>query len=176
MRVRMKLVVPLTMPITRRMCSPTSDSRSGRMSGMPPATAASKSRSTPAASAAANSSAPTLASSSLLAVTTGLPRLEGGEDQLAGRLDAADDLDDHVDVRVVDHRGGVGGEHAVGQLDRALPAEAAHRDPGDLEAQPGAGRDVVAPGVDQVHERRADVAAAQQADADRRLVVHGPER
>jgi hypothetical protein len=69
----MKLVVPLTMPITRRMGSPRSDSRSGRMMGMPPATAASNSRSTPAASAAANSSAPTLASSSLLAVTTGLP-------------------------------------------------------------------------------------------------------
>ena len=42
---------------------------------MPPATAASNSRSTPASSAAANSSVPTLASSSLLAVTTGLPCL-----------------------------------------------------------------------------------------------------
>src|SRR6266511_3953975 len=51
-RVRMKLVVPFTMPITRRMRSPASDSRRGRMRGMPPATEA---------------------SSSLLAVTTGLP-------------------------------------------------------------------------------------------------------
>ena len=30
------MVVPLTMPITRRMRSPASDSRSGRISGMPP--------------------------------------------------------------------------------------------------------------------------------------------
>ena len=57
------------------MRSPASDSRSGRMKGMPPATAASNSRSTPASSAAANSSAPTLASSSLFPVTTGLPAL-----------------------------------------------------------------------------------------------------
>ena len=68
-------MVPLTMPMTWSMGSPSSDSRSGRTSGMPPPTAASNSRSTPAASAAANSSAPTLASSSLLAVTTGLPAL-----------------------------------------------------------------------------------------------------
>src|SRR5581483_11409456 len=75
MRVRMKLVVPLTIPITRRIRSPASDSRSGRIRGIPPATDASKSRSTPAVSAASNSSLPTLASSSLFAVTTGLPRL-----------------------------------------------------------------------------------------------------
>jgi hypothetical protein len=55
------------------MRSPASDSRSGRISGIPPATAASKRRSTPAVAAASNSSAPQLASSSLLAVTTGLP-------------------------------------------------------------------------------------------------------
>ena len=73
MRVRMKLVVPLTMPMTRLMRSPASDSRSGRMRGMAPHTAASNSRSTPDFTAASNSSAPWVASSSLLAVTTGLP-------------------------------------------------------------------------------------------------------
>ena len=40
-RVRMKLVVPLTMPSTRLTRSPASDSRSGRSSGIAPATAAS---------------------------------------------------------------------------------------------------------------------------------------
>jgi hypothetical protein len=65
--------VPLTIPVRRRIFSPASDSRSGRISGMPPATDASKSRSTPARSAASKSSVPTLASNSLLAVTTGLP-------------------------------------------------------------------------------------------------------
>ncbi len=69
----MKLVVPLMIPITRLIGSPRRLSRRARMIGMPPATAASKSRSTPASSLTANSSVPTLASSSLLAVTTGLP-------------------------------------------------------------------------------------------------------
>ena len=72
MRVSTKLVVPLTIPMTRRIGSPRRLSRRLRTSGMPPATAASKSRSTPWWSAASNSSTPTLASSSLLAVTTGL--------------------------------------------------------------------------------------------------------
>ncbi|CAB4587420.1 unannotated protein [freshwater metagenome] len=61
------------MPMTRLTGSPRRLSRSARMTGIPPATAASKSKSTPAASAAPNSSTPTLANSSLLAVTTGLP-------------------------------------------------------------------------------------------------------
>ena len=43
------------------------------MSGMPPATAASNSRSTPAMAATSKSSSPKLANNSLLAVTTGLP-------------------------------------------------------------------------------------------------------
>ena len=66
-------MVPFMIPSTRRIGSARSDSRSGRMNGMPPATAASKSRSTPASCAAAYSSAPQAARSALLAVTTGLP-------------------------------------------------------------------------------------------------------
>lgn len=66
-------MVPLTMPMMRLIGSPTSDSRSGRMNGIPATTAASYSRSTPLASATSANSLPTLASSSLLAVTTGLP-------------------------------------------------------------------------------------------------------
>ena len=91
------------MPVTRRMRSPTSDSRSGRINGMPPATDASNSRSTPAVAATSNSSSPKLASSSLFAVTTGLPDFSAVEDQRTRGLDAADHLDDHVDVAVGDH-------------------------------------------------------------------------
>ena len=69
--VRMKFVVPLTIPITSRMRSPANDSRRGRMSGMAPATAASKSRSTPDALAMSASAPPWEAMSSLLPVTTG---------------------------------------------------------------------------------------------------------
>ena len=62
------------MPITRRMRSPASDSRSGRMSGMPPATDASNRRSTPAASGGLEQL--------LAGVREQL--LVGGDDRLAG--------------------------------------------------------------------------------------------
>ena len=65
-------------------------------------------------------------------------RLAGGQrrgDQLAGRLDAADDLDDEVDVRIGDDVVGVAGEHAGRQVDVAVAGEVAHGDPGDLEAR-----------------------------------------
>src|SRR5260370_655804 len=52
MRVRMKFVVPLTMPRMSCTQSPARDSRKGRIRGMPPAAAASNSRTTPAVSAA----------------------------------------------------------------------------------------------------------------------------
>ena len=48
-----------------------------------------------------------------------LARLEGGEDQVAGGLDAADELDDEVDVGVVDDRAGVVGEPVGREGDRA---------------------------------------------------------
>ena len=46
---------------------------------------------------------------------------------------------------------------------------AAHRDGGDLELYAGAGGDVVAVALDQVHQRTAHVAASEDADTD---VVH----
>ena len=45
--------------------------------------------------------------------------LEGGGDEGAGRLDAADDLDDDVDVAAFDERGGVGGDQRAGRCPRA---------------------------------------------------------
>src|SRR3954466_15899609 len=113
------------MPITRRMRSPASDSRSGRMSGMPPPTDASKRMSTPAPSAVSNSSRPWVAMSSLLAVTTGLPPLSAStmrpragsvppqerfDEEATGGLEAADDLDHDVDVGIAHDRGGIVGE------------------------------------------------------------------
>ncbi len=107
------------------------------MSGIPPATAASKSRSTPCSSASANSSVPTLASSSLLPVTTGLPASQRGCDQLAGRFDATDHLDDEIDVGVDDHLVGVAGEHTVGQRHAPVLRHVADGDAGDLEPEAG---------------------------------------
>ncbi len=95
-----------------------------------------------------------------------LARLERGEHQLACRLDAADDLDDDVDLGVDHDPGGVEREHVLGQLDRTLLGQAPHRHTGHLEEHPGAGGDGVAAAVDEIDQRRADVAAAQQTDAD----------
>ena len=152
------------MPITRVMRSPASDSRSGRMSGMPPATDASNSRSTPAVSAASNSSSPKFASSSLFAVTTGLPDFSAVEDQAAGGLDAADDLDHDVDRR---DRSTTASASLVStparELDVALLGHVVHGDPRHLELHTGALRDEVGVDVEQAHERRAHVPTAQQS-------------
>ena len=45
---------------------------------------------------------------------------EGGRDQLAGRLDAADDLDDEVDVGVGDDVVGIARQHTRVELDVAI--------------------------------------------------------
>ena len=95
---RMKLVVPLTIPITRVIRSPASDSRSGRSSGIAPATAASKYRSAPDGPAAANRSAACSASSALFAVTTDLPARSALVSSARAGLDAADHLDHDVHI------------------------------------------------------------------------------
>ncbi len=66
-------MVPLTMPTTRSTWSPAIDRRSGPMTGIAPATAASKYRSVCVESAASASSSVYSASSALFAVTTALP-------------------------------------------------------------------------------------------------------
>ena len=55
--------------------------------------------------------------------------LERGGDERAGRLDAADDLDDDVDVAAFDQGGGVGGEQR--RVDVDALAAAAGRPDGD---------------------------------------------
>ena len=73
MRVRMKFVVPFTIPSTRCTFVTTSDSRSTLITGIAAHTDASKRSWTPPSCAAANSSALRRASSCLFAETTGLP-------------------------------------------------------------------------------------------------------
>ncbi len=123
-------MVPFTMPMTWSMGSPSNDSRSGRTSGMPPPTAASNSTSTPDASAVANTSAAVVGQQLLVGGDDRLARLERVEDELAGRLDAPDHLDDHVDVGIVHDRGGVVGEAVQGQIDPSVLGRVAHRHPG----------------------------------------------
>ena len=95
-----------------------------------------------------------------------LARLQGGEHQLPGRLDAAHDLDDDVDVGIGDDRPGVVGEHVGGQLDVAAAGRVPDGDTGDLEVEPGARRDGGPLAGHEGDERGADGAAAEHADAD----------
>ena len=67
--VRMKLVVPLTIPCTRSIVAPASDSWITRITGTTPATAPSNRSCTPSARATSHSSSPCWESSCLLAVT-----------------------------------------------------------------------------------------------------------
>ena len=134
-------MVPLTMPTTRLIRSPASDCVSGRITGIAPATAASKYRSHGGVSAASASSPVSSASSALLAVTTDLPGVERRQQQRRGAVDAADHLDDDVDVVAGDQRLRVGGE----QLRRERPgrSRAAHRDAAQFQRGADAGREVV---------------------------------
>ena len=73
MRVRMKFVVPFTIPSTRWTREKDSDSRSTLITGIAAQTLASKRSCTPAADAVAKSSAPRRATSCLFADTTERP-------------------------------------------------------------------------------------------------------
>ena len=92
--------------------------------------------------------------------------LECREDQLARRLDAADDLDDEVDRRILDDFRGVAGEQALGDRHGALTRQVAHGDTCDLEAQARASLDGSRALFDEPDERAADVATTEDADAD----------
>ena len=96
--------MPLTMPITRRMRSPASDSRSGRMSGMPPADRRLEQDVDARALGGLEQLAPVRGEQLLVGGDDRLAAHQRLDDQRAGRLDAADDLDDDVDVGIADHR------------------------------------------------------------------------
>ena len=109
----------------------------------------------------------------MLAVTTGLPpSLSAVDDQLASRLDAADHLDDEVDVGIDDDRVRITGQQPVAQLDVAILRQGAYGDAADIEAQAGPCLDVVGLIDHQSHEGGADVAAAEHPDAHHVLGCH----
>ena len=78
---------------------------SGPRTGIPPPTAASNRSGAPVRRAIASSSGPWWAMTCLFAVTTRLPVAERGGDQRVGRLVAAHQLDDDVDLVVGDEVG-----------------------------------------------------------------------
>ncbi len=96
----------------------------------------------------------------------GLAGLQGGQDQRAGRFDAADHLDDDIDGGVADHLVGVVGEAVGVEVDVALLGQVADGDLGHLDLDAGPGLDDGGVAVEEADERGADVAAAQQPDPD----------
>ena len=103
-----------------------------------------------------------MASSALLPVTTGLPLRSAALDQLVGRVEPADQLDDDVDVVPGHQCGGVGADERPVDGRRAGLVRVGHGDPDQLQADPGAGGDVVGAGEQDLGQRAAHVAAAEQ--------------
>ncbi len=93
--------------------------------------------------------------------------VERGEDQRAGRFDAADHLDDEVDVVAGDERLGVGGEQALGDVDVARRVDASYGDPDELDRRADAGLEVVGLLEKQADHLRPDGAAAQHGHLHR---------
>ena len=121
-----------------------------------------------------------------LGADVGEQLLVGRHDRLAGpqrrddqpprRLDPTDHLDHEVDVGVDDDAVCVAGEDAIGELDIALSRHVADRDPRDLEPHTGSRLDRIGLPRDELHQRGADVAAAEHTDPDRsRRGSHGLE-
>ena len=129
----------------RRRCDrTTSASRSTRITGMPPATAASKYRSAPRPSASSISAWPRSAISALFAVTTDLPADERALQVAAGGLDPAHHLDHDVDLGVLEQRVGVAADQRHRHERPARLVRVAHDDALDLDAAAEARLDVLA--------------------------------
>ena len=128
-------MVPLTIPSTRPIFSPANDSVSGRIRGIPPPTAASNRSETPLAAAAANRAGPLAATSSLLAVTTGLPASSALSTRLPAGSRPPISSTTSETPRVVDHLfelvGGVLGREVAGTI------EIADRNLDELEIETG---------------------------------------
>ena len=90
--------------------------------------------------------------------------LERAQDELAGRFDAADHLDDDVDVASGDEAGGVRGEQLVRHVEAALPLEPAHGDAGELERRTDPLGELGRVAGEQARDLGAHDTAAQESD------------
>ena len=169
-------MVPLRMPITRVTGSPRRLSRNGRMSGIPPATAASNRRSTPLRIGGREQFGADVGEQFLVAGDDRLAGRQRSRDQFACRLDAADHLDHEIDVGIGDHGQRVAGENALGERDAPVARQVADGDAPDLETESGASFDRLRLALDERHEGGTDVAAAEQTDSNGAGVVrHDPQ-
>ena len=97
--------------------------------------------------------------------------VERGQDQGPGRLDAADDLDDQVDVVAGHESRGVGGQQPLGHVHVTRRVEASYGDADELDRRAHAGGQVVVLLAEQPHHLRADRTAAEHRHLERALVL-----
>ena len=158
------MVVPLTMPSTRVIRSPTSDSRSGPDERDAAGDRRLEEQVDAGGVGRLEQLGAVVGQQLLVAGDHRLLGCQRGEDQRAGRLDAADHLDDRRRCAgsSTTAAASVVSRPAGRSTARSLRG-AAHGDGGDLEAHAGAGGDLVGLLGDQPGEGRADVAAPEQA-------------
>ena len=157
-------MVPLTMPMTRWMRSPASDSRSARISGMPPATEASNSRSTPARRPRPTARRRGSPAAPCWRVTTGLPlRSASSTRSRAGDMPPMTSTTTSMEGSSTTPTG-VGGEQRLDAGDVAFLGGRTHGHLGQLELQACAVGDPFGVGQQEAGQAPPDVAAAQQAD------------
>ncbi len=96
--------------------------------------------------------------------------LERGQDERPGRLDAADHLDDQVDVVARDQGRRVGGEQPFGHLDLARRVEPAHGDADQVDRRAHARGQVAGLLLEQPHHLGAHRAAAEHRDLEPSVV------
>jgi hypothetical protein len=92
--------------------------------------------------------------------------------QRAGRLDAADDLDDEVDIVACDELGGVGRHEFSGDV--RVSCWTTHCDAGEFEWSTDSRRELVSLFVEQSNHLRSDDTAAEQRDFQRIAHVRSP--
>ena len=92
---------------------------------------------------------------------------DGGQHQFLGHGVAADELDDDVDVRVLDHREGVVGDPRLAAGDRVGQIQVAVGHGGDLDGPAGAAGDFLSVAGEDGPGAATDGADAQQAYVDR---------
>ena len=133
-------MVPLTIPATRSTVSPASDWVSGRITGMAPATAASKYRSAWAALGGLGQLAGRHRHQRLVGGDHRLAALQRREDRLARGFDGTHQFDDDVDVVTGDQCVDVVGE----QLDRdsAVVGHPPDADAAQLQRRTDAGGEI----------------------------------
>ena len=134
---RMKLVVPLTIPMTRRSGPRQAIRAAAGSAGWRPATAASKYRSTPGGVGRLVQLGAVVGQQRLVGGDHAGAAAQRGQQQRPGRFDAADHLDDDVDVVPGDQPRGVGGEQLGGTSGCAVADGAPRRRPAPAARRPG---------------------------------------